>query len=75
MIHYSPFMPLPMDVQIKGKINALTLDACTKTGVIFDDLVAACELVNCNASQIQVTGVLPTVSVDNCDGIQASTRQ
>ena len=42
-----------------------------KTGVIFDNLVAVCELVNCSASQVQVTGMMPTVAVDKCDGIQA----
>lgn len=61
-------------MQVKGKVNALTIDECTKSGVVFDHVVASCELVNSSSMQVQVTGVVPTVTVDNCDGVQVSGR-
>ena len=57
-------------VQVKGKLNAITIDQCTKTGVVFQDLVASCELVNSSSLQVQVTGLVPTVAIDKCDGVQ-----
>jgi len=56
--------------QVKGKVNAITVDQCARTGVVFDDLVAVCELVNSTALQVQVTGRVPTIAVDKCDGVQ-----
>ncbi|WIA37219.1 hypothetical protein OEZ86_014170 [Tetradesmus obliquus] len=58
-------------VQVKGKCNAISIDKCKKTGVVFEDVIASCELVNCNSVQVQCTGTVPTVSVDKCDGVQA----
>ena len=57
-------------VQVKGKLNAITIDQCSKTGVVFQDLVASCELVNSSSLQVQVTGLVPTVAIDKCDGVQ-----
>jgi len=57
-------------VQVKGKLNAITIDQCTKTGLVFEDLVASCELVNSSSLQVQVTGLVPTVAIDKCDGVQ-----
>jgi adenylyl cyclase-associated protein len=52
-------------------VNAITLDGCTRTGLVLQDLVAACELVNSASVQVQVTGKVPTIAVDKCDGVQA----
>ena len=51
-------------------MNAITIDQCVRTGVVFEDLVAVCELVNSQALQVQVTGRVPTIAVDKCDGVQ-----
>ena len=51
-------------------MNAITIDQCVRTGVVFEDLVAVCELVNSQALQVQVTGLVPTIAVDKCDGVQ-----
>lgn len=59
-------------LQVKGKVNAITIDQCTKTGVVFESLVASCELVNSSGLQVQVTGVVPTVTIDKCDGVQVT---
>lgn len=44
-------------LQIKGKINSITLDSCTKSAIVVEDLVSTCEFVNCKSVQAQV---------DNC---------
>ena len=60
--------------QVKGKVNAITMDSCTRTGLVFEDMVAACELVNSANIQVQVTGVVPTIAIDKCDGVQVRCR-
>ncbi|GKV21162.1 hypothetical protein SLEP1_g31167 [Rubroshorea leprosula] len=57
-------------LQIQGKVNNITVDKCTKIGVVFKDLVAACEIVNCNSVEVQCQGSAPTISVDNTAGCQ-----
>ncbi|KAF5751107.1 cyclase-associated protein 1 [Tripterygium wilfordii] len=57
-------------LQIQGKVNNITIDKCTKMGVVFTDVVAACEIVNCNAVEVQCQGSAPTISVDNTTGCQ-----
>lgn len=55
---------------IKGKVNNITVDKCTKTGVVFTDVVSACEIVNCNRIEVQCQGTAPTVAIDNTSGCQ-----
>ncbi|XP_020276905.1 cyclase-associated protein 1-like [Asparagus officinalis] len=57
-------------LQIKGKVNNITLDKCTKMGLVFLDVVAACEIVNCNGVEVQCQGSAPTISIDNTAGCQ-----
>lgn len=57
-------------IQVRGKVNAITMDKCTRTGLLFDQVVATCELVNCAGVEVQCTGAVPTVAVDKSDGCQ-----
>jgi adenylyl cyclase-associated protein len=57
-------------IQVRGKVNAITLDNCTKCGIVFDTVVASSEVVNCTSVQIQCTGNAPTISVEKTDGCQ-----
>ncbi|KAK6120956.1 hypothetical protein DH2020_045296 [Rehmannia glutinosa] len=57
-------------LQIQGKVNNITVDKCTKMGVVFKDVVAACEIVNCNSVEVQCQGSAPTISIDNTGGCQ-----
>ncbi|KAL4615742.1 hypothetical protein ACB092_07G148700 [Castanea dentata] len=57
-------------LQIQGKVNNITIDKCTKMGVVFTDVVAAFEIVNCNGVEVQCQGSAPTISVDNTTGCQ-----
>jgi hypothetical protein len=56
--------------QILGKVNTISLDKCSRTGLVFDDVIATVEVVNCNSVQVQCKGSLPTMSIDKCDGCQ-----
>ncbi|KAM6563179.1 hypothetical protein CsatB_023177 [Cannabis sativa] len=57
-------------LQVQGKVNNITVDKCTKMGVVFRDVVAAFEIVNCNGVEVQCQGSAPTISVDNTAGCQ-----
>ncbi|KAL5562973.1 hypothetical protein UlMin_032720 [Ulmus minor] len=57
-------------LQVQGKVNNITVDKCTKMGVVFTDVVAAFEIVNCNGVEVQCQGSAPTISVDNTAGCQ-----
>lgn len=57
-------------LQIQGKVNNITIDKCTKMGILFKDVVAACEVVNCTSVEVQCQGSAPTISVDNTAGCQ-----
>lgn len=57
-------------LQVKGKVNNITIDKCSKMGVVFKGVVAACEVVNCNSVEVQCEGSAPTISIDNTSGCQ-----
>jgi adenylyl cyclase-associated protein len=42
-------------VQVKGKINSITVDSCVKTAVVFEDIVSVVEFINCQSIQAQVS--------------------
>uniref|UniRef100_A0A5S6R691 Adenylyl cyclase-associated protein n=1 Tax=Trichuris muris TaxID=70415 RepID=A0A5S6R691_TRIMR len=55
-------------LQIKGKLNGITMDACTRSRVVFDDLVSSVEVINCEKVQLQTFGALPTITIQKTDG-------
>ncbi|XP_042389605.1 cyclase-associated protein 1-like [Zingiber officinale] len=57
-------------LQVKGKVNNITVDKCTKMGVLFTEVVAAFEIVNCNGVEVQCQCSAPTISIDNTSGCQ-----
>ena len=61
-----------LTLQIQGKVNAITLDSCNRTGLVFQDLVSSCEVVNCTSVEVQSTGIMPTIAIDKTDGIAVS---
>jgi adenylyl cyclase-associated protein len=56
-------------VRITGKVKSIVLDGCVRSGVIFDAVISACEVVNCKSVQVQATDVCPSFSIDKTDGI------
>jgi len=57
-------------IQIKGKVNAITLDDCSKTAVVFENAIASFEMVNCKSVEVQVVGSVPSVAIDKTSGCQ-----
>ena len=41
-------------VQIKGKVNSVTIDSCKKTSVVFENLLAQVEVINSQSIEVQV---------------------
>ncbi|CAO3663185.1 unnamed protein product [Umbelopsis ramanniana] len=57
-------------IRIKGKVNAVTMDSCTKCGLAVDTIVSTVDLVNCKSFGVQIFNVTPTIVIDKCDGGQ-----
>ncbi|KAK9431295.1 adenylate cyclase associated N terminal-domain-containing protein [Lipomyces doorenjongii] len=57
-------------VKIKGKFNAVTMNECNSTGLLVESLVSAVDVIKSVNFALQVTGKLPTISVDQCDNGQ-----
>uniref|UniRef100_A0A7E4ZX44 Adenylyl cyclase-associated protein n=1 Tax=Panagrellus redivivus TaxID=6233 RepID=A0A7E4ZX44_PANRE len=57
-------------IQIKGKVNSITLDGCKKVGVTFDALLGQVEVINSQSVQVQTLSSLPTISIQKTDGCQ-----
>jgi len=55
-------------VQIKGKINNITLDKCKRVSLVFETAIAAVEAVNCQSLEVQCLNTCPTYSVDSTSG-------
>ncbi|KFV82865.1 Adenylyl cyclase-associated protein 2 [Struthio camelus australis] len=55
-------------LQIKGKINSITIDNCKKFGLVFDNVVGIVEVINSRDIQIQVMGKVPTLSINKTEG-------
>jgi len=57
-------------IQVKGKINSITLDSCKKVGLVYGDVVSTVDIVNCQSVQVQSEGVVPTIAISKTDGCQ-----
>ncbi|XP_075051365.1 adenylyl cyclase-associated protein 1 [Mixophyes fleayi] len=55
-------------LQIKGKINSITVDNCKKLGLVFEDAVGIVEIINSRDVKVQVLGKVPTISINKTDG-------
>jgi adenylyl cyclase-associated protein len=56
-------------VVVGGKCNTITIDGCKNTSVVFNDVLALCEVVNSRSVKVQCKGKAPTVSIDKSDGV------
>ncbi|KAG1057439.1 hypothetical protein G6F43_000717 [Rhizopus delemar] len=54
-------------IRIKGKVNAVTVDSCTKCGIALDSTVSTVDVVNSKSFALQIFKVTPTIAVDKCD--------
>ncbi|GAA5830249.1 hypothetical protein JCM11251_001283 [Rhodosporidiobolus azoricus] len=57
-------------IQIKGKINAVSLVNCPKTSVLLDSAVSSLSISNSPSFTVQILGKVPTLLLDGNDGGQ-----
>jgi len=55
-------------VQVKGKVNAITINECVKTNVVADALVSGIDVIKSSSFAIQVLHKIPNIQMDQCDG-------
>ncbi|KAF6107808.1 cyclase associated actin cytoskeleton regulatory protein 2 [Phyllostomus discolor] len=55
-------------LQMKGKINSITIDNCKKFALVFDNVVGIVEVINSKDIQMQVMGKVPTISINKTEG-------
>lgn len=48
----------------------MSIDDCQKTSVVFEDVVASFEVVNCKSVEVQVQNAVPSIAIDKTSGIQ-----
>ncbi|KAI6173525.1 Adenylyl cyclase-associated protein [Aphelenchoides besseyi] len=57
-------------IQVKGKVNSITLDGCKKTGIVVDSLLSQVEVINSQSIKVETKGAMPTISIQKTDGCQ-----
>ncbi|KAF3903058.1 hypothetical protein ABW21_db0200322 [Orbilia brochopaga] len=55
-------------IQIKGKLNAVSMNECEKTNVVLDTLVSSIDVIKSKKFAFQILGAVPTITVDQSDG-------
>lgn len=62
-------------IQVKGKVNAVSMVSCQKTSLLLDTLVSSLEITSSPSFAVQVLGRVPTVLLDSCDSGQIYLSQ
>lgn len=57
------------------KINAITIDNCKKTAVVFHTVISGVEIVNSVSMEVQAQGVVPNFAIDKCSSITVYVPQ
>lgn len=50
-----------------GKVNAITILNCKKTSLVVDSAVSSLSITASPSFEVQITGSVPTVQIDNTD--------
>ncbi|KAH8928870.1 hypothetical protein BT69DRAFT_1311331 [Atractiella rhizophila] len=54
-------------IQIKGKVNAVSLVGCDKVAVVVESVVSMVSVTSSPSFQVQIMGKAPTILIDNTD--------
>ncbi|PVF97789.1 hypothetical protein CPB86DRAFT_854521 [Serendipita vermifera] len=57
-------------LQIKGKINGISMTNCQKTSIVVESAVSVISITNCQSFQLQVLGSAPTIQIETTDSGQ-----
>lgn len=53
---------------VNGKANAISIDNCSRLALVVESLVSSVDVIKAQNLEMQVTGVLPTILMDQVDG-------
>jgi len=56
-------------VKINQKVNAISVDSCKKTAIVFHSAIASVEVVNSSGIDVQCLGSVPSYTIDKCSGV------
>ena len=56
-------------IDVRGKCKSIIVDSCKKTKVLFDSAMASVEVVNSQRVHVTCREFVPSVAIDNTDGI------
>jgi len=54
-------------VQVEGKCKSLQVNSCADVGLVCETVVATVEIMNSQKCQIQTTGIVNLIQLDNCE--------
>ncbi|KAG7876862.1 hypothetical protein KL905_005151 [Ogataea polymorpha] len=54
-------------IQIKGKVNAITLNECTKVGLVVEKAISGIDVIKSRNFEVQVTDSVPMISIDQSE--------
>lgn len=57
-------------ITVKGKVNSILVDSCSRVALLFDDVLSTVEFINSQMVQMQTLGSVPTVCIEKTDGCQ-----
>lgn len=57
-------------IQIKGKLNAVTMNQCSKVGLLVDTLISTLDIIRCVSFELEIKSSVPTVSIDSSENGQ-----
>ncbi|KFM79851.1 Adenylyl cyclase-associated protein 2, partial [Stegodyphus mimosarum] len=57
-------------LEVRKKINGVTIDTCKKTNIALNAVISSVELIRCQRVQVQCNGHVPLMSIDNSDSVQ-----
>lgn len=56
-------------IQVKGKVNSISIDNCKRVDLVFDDALSQVEIVNSDTIRVQVKGNAPSINIDGCQSV------
>lgn len=56
-------------IQVKGKVNSISIDGCKKVDLVFEDALSQVEILNSDSIRVQCTGNAPSINIDGCNSV------
>lgn len=56
-------------VNIKGKVNAISVNVCKSVGIVVERAISSVELTKCSKCEVQIVESVPVISVDQSESV------